>query len=76
VKRVLDIWRWPGVVQGEEWVYDCEGDAIRPWPNGPNGMDQRPAIVGTVVRTVPHSNGKSRAGVVASFIAVRQEDAK
>ena len=60
-----------GIVKGEEWVYDYEGYVIRPWPNG---VDQRPAFVGTVVRTVAHSQGKSKAGVVASFIAVRQDD--
>jgi hypothetical protein len=60
-----------GIVKGEEWVYDYEGYVIRPWPNG---VDQRPAFVGTVVRTVVHSQGKSKAGVVASFIAVRQGD--
>ena len=58
-----------GTVNGEEWVYDYEGYVIRPWPNGEN---QRPAFVGTVVRTVTHSQGKAKAGAVASFIAVRQ----
>jgi len=60
-----------GIVKGEEWVYDYEGYVIRPWPNG---IDQRPTFVGTVVRTVAHSQGKSKAGVVASFISVRQDD--
>jgi hypothetical protein len=60
-----------GVVKGEEWIYDYEGYVIRPWPNG---VDQRPAFVGTVIRTVTHSQGKSKAGVVASFIAVRQDE--
>jgi len=59
-----------GIVKGEEWVYDYEAYVIRPWPNG---VDQRPAFVGTVVRTVAHSQGKAKAGVVASFIAVRQD---
>jgi hypothetical protein len=34
----------------------------------------RPAIVGSVIRTIPHSNGNggtAPAGVVASFYAVR-----
>jgi hypothetical protein len=64
-----------GVVSGEKWIYDYVGYVIRPWPNGVN---QRPAIVGSIVRTIPHT-GESKgtvapAGVVASFIAVRQDD--
>jgi hypothetical protein len=51
------------------WVYDYIGWLVPSWPNG---VDQRPAIVGSVVRTVPHSNGKAKAGVVASFVAVKQ----
>jgi hypothetical protein len=61
-----------GVVGGEEWVYDYLGNVVPPWPNG---IDQRPAIVGSVVRTIPHSDGNggvSPAGVVCSWIAVRQ----
>lgn len=63
-----------GVIGGEEWVYDYQGYVVKPWPNG---VDQRPALVGSIVRTVPHS-GSSKgsvnpAGVVASWIAVRQE---
>ncbi len=63
-----------GVVGGEEWIYDYEGYVIRPWPNGVN---QRMAIVGTIVRTIPHSGGNggtAPAGVVGSWIAVRQDD--
>lgn len=61
-----------GVVGGEKWVYDYEGFLVPPWPNG---VDQRPAIVGSVIRTVPHSGASegsvAPAGVVASFYAVR-----
>jgi len=53
----------------EGWVYDYIGWLVPGWPNG---IDQRPAIVGSVVRTVPHSNGQAKAGKVASFVAVRQ----
>ncbi|MEM7536850.1 MAG: hypothetical protein AAF639_32015 [Chloroflexota bacterium] len=52
----------------EEWIYDYVGYLIRDWPNG---VDQRPAIVGSIVRTIPHS-GKP-AGVVAQWIAVKQD---
>jgi hypothetical protein len=54
----------------EGWVYDYIGWLVPSWPNG---VDQRPAIVGSVIRTVPHSNGQAKAGVVASFIAVRKD---
>lgn len=54
---------------GEGWIYDYEGYVVKPWPNG---IAQVPAIVGTLVRVIPHSNGKSTAGVVAQWIAVKQ----
>jgi hypothetical protein len=57
------------VVDGEPWSYDYTGYAIKPWPNG---INQVPAIVGSVVRTVAHSQGEALAGVVCSFIAVWQ----
>jgi hypothetical protein len=57
-----------GVINKETWVYDYIGYLVPRWPAGVN---QRPAIVGSVIRTVPHSAGKAAAGVVASFIAVR-----
>jgi hypothetical protein len=61
-----------GLVSGEEWVYDYLGYSIKPWPNG---VDQVPAMVGSIVRTVPHSDGSggvSPAGVVCLWIAVWQ----
>jgi hypothetical protein len=64
-----------GVVGGEEWIYDYLGFVVPPWPNG---IDQRPAITGSIVRTLPHSGGApktvSPAGVVCSWFAVRQDD--
>jgi hypothetical protein len=59
-----------GEIEDEEWVYDYFGFLA---PNWPNGEEQRPAILGTIVRTVPHSSGQSKAGYVASWIAVRQD---
>lgn len=60
-----------GIVGGEEWIYDYLGFVIPAWPNG---QDQVPAIVGTVVRTIPHSGSSpgsvAPAGVTASWIAV------
>lgn len=49
------------------WIYDYLGYFIPAWPNG---VDQVPAFVGSVIRTVPHGPG-SPAGVVASFIAIQ-----
>jgi hypothetical protein len=64
-----------GLVGGEEWIYDYIGWLVPVWPNS-NDTLQRAAIVGSVVRTIPHSSSKpgtvSPAGVVASFYAVRQ----
>lgn len=51
------------------WIYNYLGFLVPAWPDG---VDQRPAIVGSVIRTVPHGN--SPAGVVASFIAVRRDE--
>jgi hypothetical protein len=63
-----------GLVGGEEWVYDYIGWLVPVWPNS-NETLQRSAIVGSVVRTIPHSAGApgtvAPAGVVASFYATR-----
>ena len=61
-----------GVVSGSEWIYEYVGYLINPWQNGVN---QVPAFVGSVIRQIPHPDGQggtSPAGVVASFISVRQ----
>lgn len=62
-----------GVVSGEEWIYDYIAWLVPVWPNSTDTL-QRPALVGSVVRTIPHSGsggGTNPAGVVASFYAVR-----
>ncbi len=64
-----------GLVSGEEWVYDYIGWLVPIWPNSDASL-QRPAIVGSIVRTVPPASsggGTAPAGVVASFYAVRQD---
>ena len=48
------------------WQYDYYGFLAHPWPSGVN---QVPALVGTVIRAKPHNGGA--AGVTASFIAVK-----
>ena len=63
-----------GLVSGEEWIYDYIGWLVPVWPNSDDTL-QRAAIVGSVVRTIPHSGSSpgtiNPAGVVASFYAVR-----
>lgn len=64
-----------GIVSGEEWVYDYLAWLAPVWP-GSDATKQRPAMAGSVVRTVPHSSGNggtAPAGVVASFYAVRRD---
>jgi hypothetical protein len=64
-----------GLVNGEQWVYDYIGWLVPVWPNSTDTLD-RPAIVGSIVRTVPHAGsggGTNPAGVVASFYAVRAD---
>jgi hypothetical protein len=58
-----------GLVGEEIWVYDYAGELIMPWPHG---IDQNPTIVGSVIRTKEHSEGKSPAGYVATFYSVRK----
>jgi hypothetical protein len=62
-----------GLVNGEEWIYDYIGWLVPVWPNSTDTL-QRAAIVGSVVRTIPHSGSEpgtvNPAGVVASFYAV------
>lgn len=49
------------------WEYDYYGFLAHSWPNGVN---QVPALVGTVIRAKPHNGGA--AGVTASFVAVKR----
>ncbi len=61
-----------GVLNGEQWIYDYVGYLVPEWPDG---VDQTPAMVGSIVRVIPHSGGDGTvhpAGVVASWIAVKQ----
>lgn len=57
-----------GVVGGEQWVYDYLGYFCPPWPAG---IDQRPALVGTITRTVPHSSGGGVAPAGSSAPGMR-----
>jgi hypothetical protein len=55
----------------KEQVYDYMGFFVPMWSNG---VDQRPALVGSAVRTVAHNGGRARAGVVGSFIALKRDE--
>ena len=62
-----------GTVGGNQWIYDYIGWLVPAWPNG---VDQRRAIVGSIVRTIPHPSsggGISPAGLVGSWYAVLQD---
>jgi hypothetical protein len=50
----------------EQLFYDYDGSLTEHWPNGVN---QVPAITGSVIRIRPHDG--QPAGLVASFIAVK-----
>ena len=52
----------------QDYFYDYDGVIAYKWPNGVN---QVPAIVGSVIRVKPH--GGSPAGYTASFIAVKRD---
>jgi hypothetical protein len=60
-----------GSVGGSEWIYDYIGYLVPEWPNGVN---QKTAMVGSIVRTIPHPSGSGTApaGVTASWYAVKQ----
>jgi len=51
------------------WVYDYVGEMAAEWPTGDG---QRPAIVGTVIRSVYHDPDRD-AGLSYSFVAVKRE---
>jgi hypothetical protein len=62
-----------GVVDGAEWIYDYIGWLVPVWPSSTDVL-QKPSMVGSVTRTIPHPSSKggiSPAGVVASFYAVK-----
>lgn len=50
------------------WEYDYQAELAYQWPTGVN---QVPALLGTVMRAKAHDGGA--AGLVASFIAVKQQ---
>lgn len=65
-----------GIVGGAEWIYNYLGYYVPDWCNGVN---QVPAMVGSIVRVIPHPTGPNDkstapAGVVAQWIAVKQPE--
>ena len=59
----------PGNAPTKGWIYDYVGTLTYTWPDGDG---QRPSIVGTVIRTVPHATNR-QAALSYSFIAVNQQ---
>ena len=68
-----------GIINGAEWIYDYMGWLVPAWPNG---VQQVPAMVGSIVRTIPHPGSPppdggptpiNPAGVVASWYAVKAD---
>jgi hypothetical protein len=61
-----------GLVSGAEWIYDYIGWLVPVWPNSTSQL-QNVAMVGSIVRTIPHPSGGgvAPAGVVASWYAVK-----
>lgn len=61
-----------GEIGGAKWIYDYTAYLV---PNWPGGVGQVPALVGSVIRTIPHPGGQpgvtNPAGVVCSFYAVK-----
>lgn len=65
-----------GIVSGSLWIYDYLCYLV---PQIPDGVNQVPAMTGSVTRAIPHPDGQggtSPAGVVASFYAVLQPETK
>jgi len=56
-----------GNIGGEVWKYDYRGFVVPDWSDG---VDQRGALVGLIMRVVQH--GSAPAGFVASWYGVRQ----
>ena len=52
-------------------VYDYVGFFVPTWSNG---VDQRPALVGSTVRTVAHNGGRAKAGMVGTFVALKRDE--
>jgi hypothetical protein len=60
-----------GLVSGAEWIYAYVGYLVPDWPDGVN---QKTAMVGSIVRVIPHPSGNgviAPAGVTASWYAVK-----
>jgi hypothetical protein len=55
--------------QTDGWEYSYDGHLTRHWPNA---VDQRPALVGSVIRVKSHDGWQWLGGVALPFIAVKQ----
>jgi hypothetical protein len=80
LRGIADLSSFPAVVRfqgvgdtkdSKAQIYDYTGFFVPTWSNG---VDQRPALVGSTVRTVAHDGGRARAGFVGSFIALKHDE--
>lgn len=62
------VFQAKGCTKDAEWIYDFVGYVVPPWPNG---VDQRPAIVGSVTRILGPAS--EAINIVCSFYAVRTD---
>lgn len=61
--------RGENVIEGETWIYDYQGAAVHRWRHG---IDARDVLAGSVIRTQARARRQSKAGVHATFVAVRR----
>jgi hypothetical protein len=71
VRRLTAVGTGVRGTKADGWVYQYLGFVVPQWTNAVN---QKQTIVGTVLRTVQH--GTSPAGVTASFVIIKKDDAK
>ena len=58
-------------IDGEPWVYDYEGFLLPSWPHAD---EPRTVLTGSLIRTAARSKLDARAGVFATFYAVKRAD--
>ena len=61
--------RGENVIEGETWIYDYRGQWL---PNWPHADQPRDVLTGSVIRTAARAKRASKAGVHATFIAVKR----
>ena len=57
-------------IEGEHWAYEYRGWLLPPWGDAENTC---PVLAGSVIRTAARAKGDARAGVSATFYAVKRQ---